>query len=713
MAVCHMCRCVSIMPGMTMPPRASISMAPSGAVTFCPTSAILSSITSTSVSVSTDRASSIGSTVPPRKSTGLDSFIVEPLRTNVRMPATDEGYSDPAPPGSQPSRSRHAEGRRRTGLHRGAGEGPRGHRRVRTRPPGHDADGGRVGDGPGATDGPADPADADGDGLRPHGGWRVRADPAGAGPRGGVRAVAGPVGHRPPAHDGTVGGDERVVLDRAARRVGHRLRRAGGRAQDRGAGGPDRHAVPGTADVTGEGAAGGAGAGRGGGGAGGAVAVGPGAAVAAVAGRTRHGAAGGPGAGLGPDRPAAGTGHPLGGGPPPRRRRPGRRRAEREHPRGRDHGRPPARPPPPPPAEGRGRHQRRLRPAGHDPPRDPHGSLLTPRGLTGLARLDSRRCPAKTADRCPLHGRRLMKGPLDGVLVADFSRILAGPYATMLMADMGADVIKVEGPRGDDTRTWMPPVRDGVSTYYLGINRGKRSIALDLRDDVDAEAARELARRADVLIENFKPGGLDRFGLGYEDVRERNPGIVYASITGFGTGAGRDVPGYDLMVQAISGLMSLTGDPDGPPFRAGISVFDVMAGNHAVIGILAALRHREATGLGQRVDVNLLSSALTGLVNHSSAYAAGGVVPYRMGNAHPSVFPYEALPTADHDLIVAAANDGQFRKLCEVLELPELPDDPRFGRNQDRTANREQLRPILVERLRKRTTDRSEERRVG
>jgi crotonobetainyl-CoA:carnitine CoA-transferase CaiB-like acyl-CoA transferase len=292
-----------------------------------------------------------------------------------------------------------------------------------------------------------------------------------------------------------------------------------------------------------------------------------------------------------------------------------------------------------------------------------------------------------------------MTGPLHGVLVADFSRILAGPYATMLMADMGAEVIKVEGPKGDDTRTWMPPVRDGVSTYYLGINRGKRSIALDLRDDADAEAARELARRADVLIENFKPGGLDRFGLGYDDVRKTNPGVVYTSITGFGTGAGRDVPGYDLMVQAISGLMSLTGDPDGPPYRAGISVFDVMAGNHAVIGILAALRHRDATGEGQRVDVNLLSSALTGLVNHSSAYVAGDSVPYRMGNAHPSVFPYEPLPTQDNDLIITAANDSQFRKLCDVLDIPDTADDPRFATNSARTANRDELRPVLVERL--------------
>lgn len=296
-----------------------------------------------------------------------------------------------------------------------------------------------------------------------------------------------------------------------------------------------------------------------------------------------------------------------------------------------------------------------------------------------------------------------MAGPLTGMLVADFSRVLAGPYATMLLADMGADVIKVESPQGDETRTWMPPVRGDVSTYYLGINRGKRSIALDLRADADVEAARELARRADVMIENFKPGGLARFGLDYDSVRAANPGLVYTSISGFGSGKGAHVPGYDLMVQAISGLMSLTGDPDGPPYRAGISVFDVMAGNHAVIGILAALRHRDATGDGQHIEINLLSSALTGLVNHSSAYVAGDVVPYRMGNAHPSVFPYEPLPASDKDIIIAAANDGQFRKLCQVLDIPGVADDPRFARNADRTANREQLRPLLLERLRTRT----------
>ncbi|MET7330778.1 CoA transferase [Nonomuraea sp. NPDC005650] len=298
------------------------------------------------------------------------------------------------------------------------------------------------------------------------------------------------------------------------------------------------------------------------------------------------------------------------------------------------------------------------------------------------------------------------EGPLSGLLVADFSRVLAGPYATMLLADLGADVVKVESPGGDDTRSWTPPARGEASTYYLGVNRGKRSIALDLRDPADAEAARELARRADVLVENFRPGGLTKYGLDFPAVRALNPGVVYASISGFGAGAGARVPGYDLMVQAMSGLMSLTGDPGGPPYRAGISVFDVMAGNHAVIGILAALRHREATGQGQHVEVNLLSSALTGLVNQSSAYVAGGVVPFRMGNAHPSVFPYEPLPTADHELIVAAANDGQFRKLCEVLGIPEVADDPRFARNADRTARREELKPILVERL---VTRRAEE----
>jgi crotonobetainyl-CoA:carnitine CoA-transferase CaiB-like acyl-CoA transferase len=250
----------------------------------------------------------------------------------------------------------------------------------------------------------------------------------------------------------------------------------------------------------------------------------------------------------------------------------------------------------------------------------------------------------------------------------------------------------------------MPPVtEDGVSTYFLAINRNKRSVALDLRADKDRALARKLARRADIFVQNFKPGGLAKFGLDYESVSTVNPRIIYASISGFGSGGGMDLPGYDLMVQAMSGLMSLTGAPDGPPYRAGISVFDVIAGLHASIAILAALNHRTATGEGQHLEVSLLASALSGMVNQTGAYAAAGVVPFRMGNSHPSLFPYEPLPTADGDLIVTAGNDAQFRKLCEVLGAPRLADDPLFATNPGRTANRDKLRPLLVERLATRT----------
>ena len=290
--------------------------------------------------------------------------------------------------------------------------------------------------------------------------------------------------------------------------------------------------------------------------------------------------------------------------------------------------------------------------------------------------------------------------PLDGIVIADLSRVLAGPYATMLLADLGAEVIKVEGPGGDDTRSWTPPVRpDGVSTYYSAINRNKRAVVLDFKNPGDRTVAHALTARADVVVENFKPGSLARFGLDYESVRERNEAVIYCSISGFGTAGGASLPGYDLIVQGMSGLMSLTGDPDGSPYRAGISVFDVMAGLHSTIGILAALRHREATGEGQCIQTNLMSSAMSGLVNQTSAYVCGGVTPHRMGNAHPSLFPYEPLPTADKDLIVTAGNDTQFRKLVDVLGIPEVAEDPRFATNADRTANREQLRPLLVERL--------------
>lgn len=289
--------------------------------------------------------------------------------------------------------------------------------------------------------------------------------------------------------------------------------------------------------------------------------------------------------------------------------------------------------------------------------------------------------------------------PLEGLLVADLSRVLAGPYCSMLLADMGATVIKVESAGGDDTRTWVPPVKDGVATYYMSINRNKKSIVLDFGNPDDLELVKKLVSKADICLENFKVGGLKKFGLDYESVSKDNPSLVYLSISGFGTAEGAWLPGYDLIVQAVSGLMSLTGEPDGPPFRAGISVFDVMAGLHGTIGVLAALNQRNQTGKGQHVEVNLLSSAMSGLVNQTAAYTAAGVVPFRMGNAHPSLFPYEAMPTKDRDLIIAAGNDKQFHALCGVLGLEEVAKDPRFAINADRTKNREELRPYLLEKL--------------
>jgi crotonobetainyl-CoA:carnitine CoA-transferase CaiB-like acyl-CoA transferase len=290
-------------------------------------------------------------------------------------------------------------------------------------------------------------------------------------------------------------------------------------------------------------------------------------------------------------------------------------------------------------------------------------------------------------------------GPLSGIVVADFSRVLAGPYATMMLADLGAEVIKVESPAGDDTRQWVPPVRGDVGTYFLAINRNKRSIALDLANEQDAAVAHALSERADVFIQNFRPGGLARFGLDYEAVSRRNPRVIYCSISGFGAAKGASLPGYDVLVQGMSGLMSITGDPGGPPYRSGISVFDVFTGLHSALGILAALHHRDVTGQGQHIETNLLSSALSAMVNQTSAYVAGGVVPHRMGNSHLSLFPYEPLATGDGDLIIAVGNDRQFRKLAEALGAPELADDERFRTVGRRNDNRDELRPLLLERL--------------
>lgn len=294
-------------------------------------------------------------------------------------------------------------------------------------------------------------------------------------------------------------------------------------------------------------------------------------------------------------------------------------------------------------------------------------------------------------------------GPFAGLLVADFGRVLAGPYCTMLLADLGATVIKVESPLGDETRSWRPPEYQGESTYFLSINRNKESVVLDFNDPEDLRLAQQLAARADVVTENFKPGGLQRYGLDYESVAETNPEVIYASITGFGTAGGAELPGYDLLVQALSGLMSLTGAPETDGFRAGVAVFDVITGLHMTIAIASALYHRQVTGEGQHVELNLMSSALSGMVNQTGGYLLSGQAPSRLGNDHPSIYPYAPFPTAEGDLILAIGNDSQFRVLCESLQLSQLVTDPRFARNADRSVNRDALRPLLSERLASKT----------
>lgn len=293
-----------------------------------------------------------------------------------------------------------------------------------------------------------------------------------------------------------------------------------------------------------------------------------------------------------------------------------------------------------------------------------------------------------------------MTGPLRGLLVADFTRVLSGPMATMTLADLGADVIKVERPNeGDETREWGPPFVDGVSAYYLSVNRNKRSMAIDLGTDSGLKAARTLVEQADVLVENFRPGTMARFGLDYDQVAERNPGLIYCSISGFGLDGGRDLPGYDFLVQATGGLMSITGYPDAEPVKVGVAIVDVLTGLNATIGILAALHDRTYTGQGQRVDVDLLSSLLAGLVNQASSYLVSGEPPRRMGNQHPGIAPYETLRSADRPIIVAVGNDRQFARLCKALHLESLLVDRRFARNRDRVVNRKDLVAALEARF--------------
>jgi crotonobetainyl-CoA:carnitine CoA-transferase CaiB-like acyl-CoA transferase len=296
---------------------------------------------------------------------------------------------------------------------------------------------------------------------------------------------------------------------------------------------------------------------------------------------------------------------------------------------------------------------------------------------------------------------KVVPGALADLRILDFSRVLAGPFATMLLGDLGAEVIKVERPgTGDETRTWGPPFDEhGDATYFLSVNRNKRSIALDLTVAEDVAAARAMAREADVLVENFRPGLMERVGLGYEDLRSENPALIYCSITGFGHGEGAKLPGYDLLVQALGGLMSITGPADGEPQKVGVALVDVLAGLFATVGILSALRHRERSGAGQRVDVTLLGALLSALVNQGAAYTVAGAVPRRMGNEHPSITPYELFETGEGQLVIAVGNDRQFSLLCELLGAPELATDQRFATNPARVEHRPELRSKLEQRL--------------
>lgn len=296
-------------------------------------------------------------------------------------------------------------------------------------------------------------------------------------------------------------------------------------------------------------------------------------------------------------------------------------------------------------------------------------------------------------------------GPLAGVRVLDLTRVLAGPFATMLLGDAGAEVVKVEPPNGDETRQWGPPWAGGESAYYLCINRNKRSIALDLARPGGLTILRRLASQSDVLIENYKHGTMEKWGLGYEEVlRQENPGLVYASITGFGrTGPYAPLPGYDTIVEAMGGLMSITGEPEGEPVKVGVAIVDIVTGCLAAWGISAALADRARTGRGRRVELSLMDSALSLLINQASSYLIGGTVPGRYGNAHPTIVPYQTFPTAEGTLMVGTANDRQFARFCQVIGLPELPQDERFRTNRQRVIHRDELLPPIAQALLART----------
>ncbi|WP_370679429.1 CaiB/BaiF CoA transferase family protein [Comamonas sp. GB3 AK4-5] len=292
------------------------------------------------------------------------------------------------------------------------------------------------------------------------------------------------------------------------------------------------------------------------------------------------------------------------------------------------------------------------------------------------------------------------QGALTGIHVLDLSRILAGPSATQLLGDLGADVIKVERPEeGDDTRKWGPPYiadTEGQPTresaYYLAANRNKRSIAIDIASEDGRQLIHQLLAKADVLVENYKAGGLAKYGLSYEQLRAQYPRLVYCSITGFGhTGPYASRPGYDFLIQGMGGIMSLTGVPKGEPMKVGVGIADVMTGMYATVGILAALQHRDKTGEGQHIDISLLDTQIAWLVNAGTNYLAEGKLPTRLGNGHPNIVPYQVFPTADAPMILAVGNDAQFRRFCQVAQAEALADDPRYATNVQRIAHREAL----------------------
>ena len=286
--------------------------------------------------------------------------------------------------------------------------------------------------------------------------------------------------------------------------------------------------------------------------------------------------------------------------------------------------------------------------------------------------------------------------PLHGIRVLDLSRVLAGPYCTMVLGDLGADVIKVELPEGDETRAWGPPFAEGESAYYLCVNRNKRSIVVDFKTAEGRDILSQLIKQSDVLVENFRPGSLARFSLDFESASALNPNLIYCSITGFGqTGPLRDKPGYDFMIQAMGGLMSITGEPDGEPMKVGVAVADLFAGQNAVIAILAALQARTQTGKGQHIDISLFDSQLSMLANVASNYLVSGNLPKRYGNAHANIVPYQSFKASDGWFVIAVGNDKQFAKMCEVIGKWELVNDVRFATNSARVQNRDELISLL------------------